>query len=94
MDIAASHLDHQATLVVFSDFLLMDREPGPVLSRLAGFPGQVHAVVLGRRLPAGVLDERIAVAHIDRESCPGAVARALFSSLVAHRPGSRVAGEP
>lgn len=92
MGIVESHPDHQATLVVLSDFLLMDREPGPVLSHLAAFPGQVHAVVLGRRIPAGVLDQRITVTTIDRESSRGAVARALFSSLVAHRPGSRVAG--
>jgi len=54
----------------------------------------VHAVVLGRHLPAGVLDERITVTPIDQDSRPGAVARALFSSLVTHRPGSQVSGEP
>jgi hypothetical protein len=64
-----------------------------VLSDLVGFPGAVHAVVLGRRLPAGVLDQRITVTHIDRDSPPGAVARALFAGLVTHRPGSHVAGE-
>jgi hypothetical protein len=91
--IAEMYPDHQATLVVLSDFLLTDREPGPVLSRLAAFPGQVHAVVLGVRVPAGVLDERITVTHIGRDDPPGAVARALFHSLTTYRPGSRPASD-
>lgn len=85
--LAASYPDHQATLVVLSDFALLDPDPGPVLTELAAFPGQVHAVVLGRALPAGVLDERITVTPIDRDDPPGAVARALFSSLTTHRIG-------
>lgn len=91
--IAEAHSDHDVTLVVLSDFLIMDREPGDALARLADFPGMVHAVVLGGRLPAGVLDQRITVTHVDQNSRPGAVARALFAGLVAHRPGSHVAGE-
>lgn len=94
LEIAEEHPGHEITLVVLSDFQLFDPEPGQVLSDLATFPGSVHAVVLGGRLPAGVLDERIAVTHINRGSRPGAVARALFSSLVMHRPGSRVSNEP
>ena len=90
-EIAEAHPDHQATLVVLSDFLLMDPEPGPVLSDLAAFPGDVHAVVLGIRLPEGVLDERITVTHIQRDDPPGAVARALFASLITHRPGAALA---
>jgi hypothetical protein len=87
--IAEAHPDHQATLVVLSDFLLTDSSPEQVLSDLAAFPGQVHAVVLGGRMPAGVLDERVTVTHIGRDDPPGAVARALFASLTIHRPGSR-----
>jgi hypothetical protein len=94
MEIAEAHPDHQATLVALSDFQLFDPEPSQVLAGLAAFPGNVHAVVLGGRLPAGVLDERITITAIDRESRPGAVARALFASLVTHRPGSQVADEP
>jgi hypothetical protein len=91
--IAEAYPDHEVTLVVLSDFLIMDDEPADVLSRLAKFPGTVHTVVLGGRLPAGVLDQRITVTHVDRDSRPGAVARALFAGLVAHRPGSHVARE-
>jgi hypothetical protein len=94
VEIAETHPGHETTLVVLSDFMLMDPEPGHVLTDLANFPGTVHAVVLGTHLPAGVLDERIAVTTIDHASRPGAVARALFASLVTRRPGSRVATEP
>jgi len=93
VEIAKAHSDHEATLIVLSDLQLFDPEPAEVLSDLAAFPGEVHAVVLGRQLPAGVLDERITVTPIDQDSRPGAVARALFSSLVTHRPGSQVSGE-
>lgn len=86
--IAGAYPDHAVTLVVLSDFLLMDLEPGPVLSRLAVFPGQVHAVVLGSCLPEGVLEERIIVTRIQRGDPPGAVARAVFASLITHRPGA------
>jgi hypothetical protein len=88
VEIAEAHSDHEATLVVLSDLLLTDTDPCIVLSDLAAFPGDVHAVVLGTRLPAGVLDERITVTHVDRDDPPGAVARALFASLTTHRPGS------
>ncbi|MGW2120158.1 hypothetical protein [Streptomyces sp. NPDC001758] len=90
IEIADAHPDHAATLVVLSDFWLLDPEPSSVLAELAGFPGDVHAVVLGNRMGSRVLDERITVTHIERDDPPGAVARALFSSLVARRPGSHV----
>ncbi|MEU8860914.1 hypothetical protein [Streptomyces umbrinus] len=89
-EMAEVYPDHSATLLIASDFLLMDPEPAHVLSELAAFPGQVHAVVLGTRLPAGVLEEHITMTRIRRDDPPGAVARALFSSLVTHRPGSHV----
>jgi hypothetical protein len=93
--LAAEHPDHQATLVLFSDFLLLDPEPGPVLRDLAAFPGDVHAVVLGGRLPTGVLGERIQRTDITQEDQPGALALALFGSLTSHRlghPHAQVAG--
>ncbi|MFF5498970.1 hypothetical protein [Streptomyces aquilus] len=89
-EMAEAYPGHKATLIVASDFLLMDPEPADVLTELAAFPGQVHAVVLGTRLPAGVLEERITLTRIRRDAPPGAVARALFSSLVVHRPGGCV----
>ncbi|UQS22856.1 hypothetical protein L1857_08515 [Amycolatopsis thermalba] len=94
IELAELHPGHEVTLVVFSDFQLLDANPAQVLSDLAAFPGQVHAVVLGAYLPAGVLDERITVTTIKQNAYPGSVARALFSSLVAHRPGSQVADDP
>lgn len=84
-ELAAAHPEHEITLVVLSDFALLDPDPAPVLSDLAAFPGQVHAVVLGSRLPTGVLDDRITITHIHRGDAPGAVARALFASLTTHR---------
>lgn len=94
-ELAAEHPDHRATLVVLSDFLLFDPEPGPVLRALAAFPGDVHAVVLGGRLPPGVLDERVQRTDITSEDQPGALALALFGSLTTHRlgqPHAQVAG--
>ncbi|TNC23708.1 hypothetical protein [Amycolatopsis alkalitolerans] len=93
-EVAEAHPEHEVTLVVLSDFLLMDPDPRGVLSDLAAFPGDVHAVVLGARLPAGVLDERITVTHIGRDDPPGAVARAAFASLITHRPGSSLSPPP
>lgn len=85
VEIAEAHPDHAATLVVLTDLLLTDPEPGTVLSDLATFPGDVHVVVLGQRVSPGLLDERITVTHVGRQDMPGAVARALFTSLTAHR---------
>lgn len=87
-EVATTHADHAVTLVVFSDFLLLDPEPGPVLAALAAFPGDVHAVVLGTRLPAGLLPAPIRCTPITAGDPPGALAHALFSSLTTHRGGS------
>ncbi|MBB1152467.1 hypothetical protein [Amycolatopsis dendrobii] len=89
--IAKAHPAREVTLVVLSDFLLMDADPRGVLSDLAAFPGTVHAVVLGTHLPAGVLDDAITVSQIERDDPPGTVARALFTSLVQHRKRRRPA---
>jgi hypothetical protein len=90
VEIAEAHPDHAATLVVLSDFYLLDPDPPSVLAELAAFPGNVHAVVLGSRLSPSMFEEHVTVTHIDRSDPPGAVARALFTSLVAHRPGSQL----
>lgn len=86
--LAAAHPNHRATLVVLSDFLLLDSDVGAVLAELATFPGTVHAVVLGGRAVRFPAD-RITVTTIKRDDPPGAVAKALFASLTRHRPGSR-----
>ncbi|MFJ9781075.1 hypothetical protein ACIRSS_15910 [Amycolatopsis sp. NPDC101161] len=86
--LAEGYPQHATTLVVLSDFLLLDADPSQVLSDLVTFPGDVHAVVLGSQVPDGVLAGDITVTEISYDSHPGAVAKALFNSLVAHRPGS------
>lgn len=91
--LATAHPDHQATLVVLSDFLLLDPQPpSQVLADLAAFPGVVHAVVLGATMPRSVFDERIVVTPIHSNDPPGAVARALFASLTTYRRRSRLTG--
>lgn len=89
-ELAASYPDHKATLVVLSDFLLLDPQPDQVLSALAAFPGQVHAVILGGGVPPGLLDERIAVTPVQQNDPPGAVTKALFTSLTAYRRRARL----
>ncbi|MGQ4268583.1 hypothetical protein [Nocardiopsis changdeensis] len=82
---------HTATLVVLSDFMLLDANPTAALRELAAFPGEVHAVVLGGRLQENAFDSRVTVTHVQRDDPPGAVARALFASLITHRRGGRLA---
>ncbi|GAA4536567.1 hypothetical protein [Amycolatopsis samaneae] len=86
--LARRYPQHATTLIILSDFLLLDAEPGQVLSELAAFPGAVHAVVLGSHLPDGVLPGNITVTPISWDSPPGAVAQAVFASLTAFRDGS------
>jgi hypothetical protein len=86
--LAAAFPDHHTTLVVLSDFLLLDPDPAAVLAELATFPGTVHAVVLGGRT-VRFGSEQIIVTTVRRDDRPGAVAKALFASLTRHRPGSR-----
>lgn len=83
----------ELALVVFSDFELFDPDRDRLLKDLAGFPGRVHAVVLGGRVPAG-LDPAIQATTLTDTDAPGATARALLRSLSAGRRGARVASEP
>jgi hypothetical protein len=93
VEIVEANPDHETTLVVLSDFQLLDPEPEQVLAELGTFPGRVHAVVLGARPPAGVSNhERITVTRVQYDDPPGAVAQAVFTSLVTHRPGNRPSG--
>jgi hypothetical protein len=87
--LAQAHPAHLCTLVVLSDFQLLDPDAGAVLADLNSYPGQVHAVVLGGQPGKGAVYPRIAATYIGRDDPPGAVARALFTSLTTHRPGSR-----
>lgn len=87
IELAEAYPEHKVTLVVLSDFQLLDPVPAQALAELAAFPGDVHAVVLGGRLPDGVLADRITVTPVRTDDPPGAVARALFASLTTHRRG-------
>lgn len=88
-ELVAAHPDHQTTLIVLSDFLLLDNDPTAVLAKLGRFPGTVHAVVLGRRRDALVPSDVASVIHVGWNDPPGAVAKAVFASLTRARPGSR-----
>jgi hypothetical protein len=83
----------ELALVVFSDFELFDPDLDRLLTDLAGFPGRVHAVILGGHVPAG-LDPAIQVTALTSADAPGATARALLRSLSVGRRGARIASEP
>ncbi|MGH3628760.1 MAG: hypothetical protein ACRDRL_15170, partial [Sciscionella sp.] len=89
VQLAKAHPEHEATLVVLSDFLLLDADPSAVLTELAAFPGTVQAVVLGGWANAYQPTGCASVTTIRSGDAPGAVAKAMFASLTRHRPGSR-----
>ena len=78
------------TLVVFSDFQLFDDDPERVLSDFAGFPGEVHAVVLGGSRDITGLDPRITATRLSSSDAPGALGSALLRSLAQGRRGARM----
>ena len=77
-------------LVVFSDFQLFDDDPTRVLSDLAGFPGEVHAVVLGSSPDISGLESGITVTRLTSGDGPGALGRALLRSVAHGRRGARI----
>jgi hypothetical protein len=88
----SSYPDHDAVLVIASDFELFDMDLSGLWNAIGDFPGQVHAVVLRAGPPAALLaDDRITVTTIAIGDKPGAVARVLFDSLTTHRSGRRLA---
>lgn len=90
-ELAAAHPDHQAVVVVFSDFRLTDKRPDAPFEALANFPGRVYGCVLGGRDdPLPGIDDQLAV---HTASPPGAIARALLSALTHHREDSRTKAE-
>ncbi|GGN20117.1 hypothetical protein GCM10011609_71580 [Lentzea pudingi] len=82
---ARTHPEHEATLVVLSDFALLDSDVEEVLGELAAFPGDVHAVLLGGDASEHNFDPSISVTPVQQGDSPGSVARALFASLMTHR---------
>lgn len=89
MQMAAGFPDHAPTLVILSDFLILDSDPTAVLAELATFPGTVHAVVLGGGDTVSFPTGTVIVTTVQRDDAPGAVAKAVFASLTRYRPGSR-----
>lgn len=84
--LAEQHADHNAVLVVLSDFELFDPNIADLYADLAAFPGTVHAVAL-RATPPRVLrdDDRVTVTHINHDDEAGAVAQAVLAALTTHR---------
>lgn len=88
--LAEQHPGCDVRLTVFSDFELTDDNPDAVLSRLASFPGHVHAVVLGGTLPPDLVDQpTITITPISSQDPPGSFAAALHHSLTATRRAAR-----
>ncbi len=91
------HPDHQPTLIVASDFQLFDDDPARVIARLDRFAaerGSVHAVVLGRPVPGGVIAPPIRTHLVQPGSAPGALARAVARGLAEYRSGAAILDDP
>lgn len=86
---AAANSDHDVRLTIFSDFALTDHDPAAVFRRLKVFPGKVHAVVLGNPPPVMLIETNVMITTIGQTDSPGALARAMYRSLVATRRRAR-----
>lgn len=87
--LAKAHPAHRSMLLCFSDFVLTDNI-GKLSTKLATFPGDVHAVVMRSEPPQELLQQKnITTTRIAAGAEPGAVASALFQTLTLHRPGAR-----
>ena len=87
------HPGYRPVLIVASDFQLFDDDPARVISKLDTFAatrGSVHAVVLGRPVPDGVLAPPIQTQLIRPRSVPGSLARAIARCLTERRPGAAI----
>ncbi|SIM78863.1 vWA domain-containing protein [Mycobacteroides abscessus] len=93
IDIAAAHPDHQAVVVILSDFLLTDVDPGAVTAALIAFPGTVFGCLLGNEHLISVVgvDELI---HVGHDGAPGSVARCVLRGLTLHRVTETEPPEP
>jgi hypothetical protein len=80
------HPRHHPVLIVFTDFLLFD----DYVPLLVDFPAEIHAIVLRTPPPPSLLAaEHVTVTPVSSDSRPGAVARAVFTGLVATRPDAK-----
>ena len=79
-------LEHQAVLVVLSDFQLFDSDVPRTLKVLTEFPGLVHVVALRSEPPQVLIDDpRVQVTHVQHSDPPGALAKAIFAALISTR---------
>lgn len=90
--LAEMHPDHTVTLTILSDWYLTDDDPSGVFSRLAAFPGLVHAVSMNS-VPPLELEclINVAVTRVASADPPGKLAAAIAHSLTTGRPGRRPA---
>lgn len=88
--LAEAYPDHDVRMTHFTDYELTDHEPAAMLSRVASFPGHVHAVVLGGVTPPGLeAADNVTVTPLSPGDPPGAFAAAIHRSLTATRRASR-----
>lgn len=88
--LALAHPEHDFIGVIVSDFELTDVSPAEVFTRLRGFPGRIHAVVLGGNVPLDLVGaDNITMTPLSVEDPPGAFAAALHRSLTATRVAAR-----
>lgn len=84
------HPGYDVRLTTFSDYELTDLDPAAVLTRLVQFPGHVHAVALGGRVPPDLQTaDNVTVTPLIPEDAPGTFAAAIHRSLTATRRASR-----
>lgn len=87
--IAAAHPGHDVRGTIFSDFALTDTRPEEVFARLAAFPGQIHAVVLGGIVPPDLVQDNVTVTTLTPQDAAGSFSAALLRSMTATRRSAR-----
>ena len=88
--LAEAYPDHDVRMTHFTDYELTDHDPAAVLSRVASFPGHIHAVVLGGVTPPDLESaDNVTVTPLSPGDPPGVFAAAIHGSLTATRRASR-----
>lgn len=88
--LATAYPGHDVVGTIVSDFELTDLDPSEVFARMEAFPGQIHAVVLGGRIPMELeAISNVTVTSLSPGDPPGAFAAALHRSLTATRRAAR-----
>lgn len=74
-----------STLIVMSDFELLDPDPEAVMRRMGEYPGRVVALVLGGSAPWNYQALGIEAVHLTSKDTPGKLSRAVFTHLITDR---------